>query len=158
MGVLLATFGVGVVSAVLPLVNIEAYLVALGTTTTLSSLWLVAVAAGAGQTLGKIAWYEVARRSLSWPWVERKLGKPGAQARRERWHTRLAARPWLSGAVLFASATVGLPPLLIMAVVAGQLELSRTGFVVIVLVGRTLRFAAILGGLSWVVDLIGTIT
>lgn len=154
MTVLLLTFVVSVVSALVPLVNAEAYLVALASTTDLSSIWLVSAVAGVGQTVGKVAWYEAGRRALDWPWVRRKLGTPRAEQRRELWQRRLSARPWASSTVLFASATAGFPPLLVMAVVAGQLHMSRSLFTLIVLVGRTLRFAAVLGGLWWVTDLI----
>lgn len=146
------TFGVCLISALFPLVNAEAYLVALGIATDPAGLWLLAFVAGLGQTVGKVIWYEVGRRSLSWSVTRRKLGSPKAQRLRKVWHDRLDARPVVSGAVLFLAATIGLPPLFVMAVVAGQLELNRVGFTVIVLIGRTLRFAAVLGGLSWVMD------
>ncbi len=146
------TFGVCLVSALFPLVNAETYLIALGVATDPAGLWLIAFTAGLGQTVGKVIWYEVGRRSLTWSVTRRKLSNPKAQQLRKVWHDRLDARPVVSGAVLFLAATVGLPPLFVMAVVAGQLELNRVGFTVIVLIGRTLRFAAVLGGLSWVMD------
>lgn len=155
---LLVTFGVCLVSALIPLVNAEAYLVALSMVAHPAGLWLVAFVAGLGQTVGKLIWYEVGRRSLSWSFVRRKMSNPRAQRLRTLWHDRLEARPGVSGAVLFLAATVGLPPLFVMAVVAGQLELNRVGFTAIVLIGRTLRFAAVLGGLTWVMDALSTLT
>lgn len=149
---LLLTFGVSIVSALIPLVNAEAYLLAVGVATDPASLWLLAFVAALGQTVGKIIWYEVGRRALEWSVVQRKLSTPRSQRLRTLWRDRLESKPWASAAVLFAAATVGLPPLFVMAVVAGQLEVNRVQFVVIVLLGRTLRFAAVLGGLSWVME------
>lgn len=123
-----------------------------------AGLWLVAFVAGLGQTVGKLIWYEVGRRSLTWSFVRRKMSTPRAQQLRTLWHDRLEARPGVSGAALFLAAPVGLPPLFVMAVVAGQRKLNRVGFVIIALIGRTLRFAAVLGGLTWVMDAIGSIT
>lgn len=146
---LLLTFGVCVISALVPLVNAEAYIVAVALSVDGAGLWALAVVAGLGQTVGKILWYEAARQSLSWGWVRRRLEAPERQAALERWriHFQERSRLWL--AVLFASASFGFPPLLILAVVAGQLHVPRVSFALTVLVGRTLRFAVILGGLDW---------
>ncbi len=151
---LLVTFFACLVSALFPLVNAEAYLVAVSFATSSTRLWALAFVAGAGQTVGKIIWYEVARRSLDWRWVRKKLDRAHTRELLTRWRERFNAKPWLWSGVLFVSASVGLPPLLILAVVAGQLQVSRIWFVVTVLLGRTLRFAAILGGLGWVTDVL----
>ncbi len=55
-------------------------------------------------------------------------------------------------AILFVSASVGLPPLAIMAVIFGQLRFNRWWFCITTGAGRTLRFAAVLGGVSWLVQ------
>lgn len=157
MTTLLLTFGVCVVSALVPLVNAEAYLVAVALSTEGAGLWALALVAGLGQTLGKVVWYEAARQSLSWGWVRRKLDKPERREALQRWRARFQERPWLWVGVLFASASIGLPPLLILAVLAGQLHVPRVGFVLTVLIGRTLRFAAILGGLDWLAELLARI-
>lgn len=155
---LLVTFFTCLVSALFPLVNAEAYLVAVSFATDSQRIWLLAFVAGAGQTAGKVLWYEAARRSLSWSWVAKKLDKPGTQELMTRWRERFDAKPWAWSSVLFVSATVGLPPLLILAVVAGQLQVSRIWFATTVLVGRTLRFAAILGGLDWVTQFLANLS
>ncbi len=151
---LLVTFFTCLLSALFPLVNAEAYIVAVSLATDSTGLWVLAFVAGAGQTAGKFIWYEVARRAMDWPWVSKKLDKPDTQALLTRWRERFAAKPWLWSSVLFLSASVGLPPLLILAVVAGQLQVSRVWFGITVLLGRTLRFAAILGGLDAVTHFI----
>jgi membrane protein YqaA with SNARE-associated domain len=100
---LLLTFGTCVVSALVPLVNAEAYLVAVSLTTSAAGLWALAFVGALGQTVGKIIWYEAARRSLSWRWVRRRLEAPERQAALTRWRARFAERPWLPMSVLFAS-------------------------------------------------------
>jgi membrane protein YqaA with SNARE-associated domain len=55
--------------------------------------------------------------------------------------------------LVFASASTGFPPLAIVAVLVGQLRMSLTLFFVIGLVGRWLRFAAVLGGAGWLSQL-----
>ncbi len=151
---LLITFATCLLSALFPLVNAEAYIVAVSFATDSSSLWLLAFVAGAGQTAGKFMWYEAARRAMDWPWISKKLDKPHTQELLIRWRECFDAKPWLWSSVLFLSASVGLPPLLILSVVAGQLQISRVWFGVTVLLGRTLRFAAILGGLDAVTNVI----
>ncbi len=56
-------------------------------------------------------------------------------------------------ALLFASSLIAIPPLAITAVLAGQLEFSRVLFYLTIVAGRTLQFAALLGGVSWLADL-----
>ncbi len=61
----------------------------------------------------------------------------------------------LGATLLFASAVSGFPPFAIVAVLAGQLRMSLMTFIVVGTVGRTLRFAAFLGGAGFLSDLYG---
>ena len=54
---------------------------------------------------------------------------------------------------MFLSAFSGFPPFAILSVLAGQLRMSLTLFFVLGLVGRWLRFTAVLGGAEWLVRL-----
>ena len=77
MTAVLTTLALGLASALFPLINIEIYLgglVAAGQVGPGKSVGL-AIAAGAGQTVGKIVWYEVASRSMESAWVQRKLSQ-----------------------------------------------------------------------------------
>lgn len=58
-------------------------------------------------------------------------------------------RPWVGAGLVFGSASVGLPPLVLMSVLVGQLHYNRAFFVIMTMVGRTLRFAVVLGGVTW---------
>jgi membrane protein YqaA with SNARE-associated domain len=148
MRLLLSTFGICVVSALFPVVNAEAYLGALATMGDGSHLWGVAVAAGLGQTCGKLVFFHVGRSSLSWGWVRRKIDSPRWQARVARWQRRTHDNPWAVTGLIGVSALLGLPPLAIVSVLAGQLRAPVAIFAVSVFVGRTLRFAAVFAGVS----------
>lgn len=148
MKLLLATFGIAVASALFPLINIEAYIAGVGALVTSYGVWPVSVVAAAGQAVGKVLWYEVGRSSMRWPYIQKKMAAPAWQRQYLRVKTRTDDRPWVGIALLFLSATSGFPPLAIMAVLAGQLGFHRVWFVLTTFVGRTLRFAAVLGGVS----------
>lgn len=146
----LVLLGLGFVSALVPLVNIEAVLGARGSIPGMSdNLWLLALAAALGQMVGKVIWYYLGANSLHWAWVRKRIETPKAQARLETWRTRIHERPLLAGSLVFASAFSGFPPFAILSVLAGQLRMNLAQFFVLGLVGRWLRFAAVLGGAQW---------
>lgn len=140
---------VGFVSALVPVVNIEAYLAVRAAVAGTGSVWWLAPAAALGQMAGKLVWYQVGASSLNWRWVRRKIEKPRAMARLELWRARTHERPVLAGALVLVSAVLGLPPFAVLAVVAGQLRMSLPIFLVLGLAGRWLRFAAVLAGVAW---------
>ncbi|MGH4026796.1 MAG: hypothetical protein ACRDRV_19665 [Pseudonocardiaceae bacterium] len=159
------TLGVCLISALMPVVNAELYLVALVTQQPQLPWWLVGLAAAAGQMLGKLVFYYAGRgslrlpaqqwsiRRLSRPWSTRRLSRPRRSADPDRWRrwsawlTRLQqtcqARPVWTAGVLLAAATVGLPPLATTAFVAGAARISPATFMVVGLVGRFVRFSTI---------------
>ena len=151
MILLLTTFGVSVASAVIPLINAELYLAGVGAVGSGKAV-SIAIAAGAGQTVGKIFWYEVAKRSVATEWVQRKLSAPKVHAAYVRWVTAMQGRPWYGGAVLFAAALAGIPPLLVMAAVAGALKMPYWVFLPTIFVGRSLRFWLVLQGVGFLFD------
>ncbi len=153
MDLLWATFGVGVVSSVLPFINMEAYILGVASVVEDPHVWLIAVAGGIGQALGKIPWYEVSRNSLQWSFVRKKLDDPRWAGRYEAVRTRVDDRPWVAFGVLFTSALVAIPPLAITAVLAGQLELNRPMFYTVIVIGRTVQFAALLQGVAVLTEL-----
>ncbi len=144
-----AVLGVGVLSALVPLVNIEAYLSVRGSLAGVQSVWLLGFVAALGQMVGKLVWYYLGASSLSWAWVRRRMDTPKAQARLERWRTRTAERPLVAGVLVFLSAFSGFPPFAILSVLAGQLRMQVWLFFGLGLAGRWLRFSAVLGGAAW---------
>lgn len=146
---LLTLLLLGFTSALVPVINIEAYLALLAAVSDVGSVWVLALTAAVGQMFGKLLWYRIGASSLGWGWVRRKVEKPKAQARLELWRARTHQRPVVAGALVFVSAVTGLPPFAVLSVVAGQLRMNLTLFLGLGLLGRWVRFAAVLGGVSW---------
>jgi membrane protein YqaA with SNARE-associated domain len=144
---------VAFVSALFPLVNLEAYLGVRASVAGMSSLWLLGMVAAFGQMLGKLAWYYLGASSLRWRWIRRRMDTPRQRVRLEHWQERTRQRPVLTGVLLFVSAVTGIPPLAILAVVAGQLRMRLGLFVALGFTGRWLRFVAVLGGAQWLTAL-----
>ena len=156
VGDVLGVLGIGFVSAVVPLVNIEAYLGVRGSVSGVDSVWVLGFAAALGQMAGKVVWYYLGASSLSWGWVKRRMETPKAQARLERWRERTHERPVVAGGLVFVSAATGFPPFAILAVLAGQLRMQVWLFFSLGLIGRWLRFAGVLGGAEWLSRVIGS--
>jgi membrane protein YqaA with SNARE-associated domain len=155
VGDALGILAVGVASALVPLINIEVYLIGLAAVSSGSHVWFLAAVGGLGQMLGKLVWYHLGANALRWGWVRRKVEKPKAAAKLELWRRRTNDRPVFGAALLFVSAVSGFPPFAIIAVLAGQLRLNVWMFLVVGFVGRTLRFAGFLGGADWLMELGG---
>lgn len=145
----LTTFAVSIASALLPFLPMEVYI--LGAAATEPSLggaiWL-GVGAGAGATIGKIIWYEAARRGVDSKWVQKKLSSPKVKAGYEKWVGRMQGRPAYAVSIMFVAASVGLPPLLVMAAVGGLLKMPLWIFIPTVFIGRTLRFTLLFLGVD----------
>lgn len=150
------TFGVSVVSALLPVINTELYIVGL-LAANQQVLWLaVGAAAAVGQMLGKTLYYCAGRGSLRLGSRFRRRIDP---QRGSRWHARLETfqytctrHPAKAAAILLSSATGGLPPFGIMAVAAGTAKVSPIMFAATGLLGRATRFGALAAApqlLSW---------
>jgi membrane protein YqaA with SNARE-associated domain len=154
MGDLLGVLGVAFASALVPLVNIEAYLGVRGSVGGIDNVWVLGLAAGFGQMVGKVVWYYLGASSLHWGWVRRRMETPKAQARLETWRLRTHERPVLAGALVFGSAFSGFPPFAILSVLAGQLRMQLALFFGLGLAGRWLRFTAVLGGAGWLAQLL----
>lgn len=141
------TLGFCLVSALVPVVNAELYLVALVTQQPQLPWWLVGLAAAVGQMLGKLVFYFAGRGSLRLPARLRRKADPNRWRRWSVWLTQFQQtcrhRPVWTAGVLLIAATVGLPPLAAMSFVAGVARISPGTFVVTGLVGRFVRFGTI---------------
>jgi membrane protein YqaA with SNARE-associated domain len=148
----LTTFGISIISALLPFLPMEAYIVAAGAAEggTAAAISL-GIAAGAGATIGKIVWYEAARRGIDSAWAQKKLAKPKVKAGYEKWVERMRGRPWYAVAVMFVAASVGVPPLLVMAAVGGLLKMPLWAFIPTVFIGRTVRFTLLFLGVDFAI-------
>ena len=74
MKLVLTTLVVSFGSAVLPFVNIEAYLAAVGAAVDGGVLWGIAAAAAVGQTAGKVLLYYAAEWAMNLPWLQEEDG------------------------------------------------------------------------------------
>jgi membrane protein YqaA with SNARE-associated domain len=151
---LLTSMGFGVVSAVVPVANAEAYIVA-SQMTALAGAVPIAVGVGIGQMVGKLLLFLGVRRGREFAVFRRRehkapTGSCGPTAVRVR---ALLARlldlvgqkRWGLPIVLLA-AVLGLPPLYAVALLAGATRMPVLGFALTVLVGRVARFVLVATG------------
>ena len=90
----LTTFAFSIASALLPFLPMEAYILGAGAGLGRCPGAIgLGVAAGAGATIGKIIWYEAARRGIDSKWAQKKLSTPKVKAGYEKWVTRMQGRP-----------------------------------------------------------------
>lgn len=145
---LLLTLGFGAVSSVIPVFNMEVYIVAVAAKNDSVNILLLSFIGSLGQNIGKLAWFYAARGALDIPWLQKRLQDPKRQASYERWRGRVEGKPVFSGVLTLVSAAIGFPPFFAMAAVAGTLRMNVVVFFVAGLIGRTLFFLAILAGLG----------
>ena len=144
MAVAAGTLGFALLSALIPVLNVEAYLLAAAVTSDVSAVLLAAVAA-AGQMAGKMLYYLMGRGVIDVARLRRKSAATG------RWAVRMAAvrswceqHAWGTVGLTLVSAFVGLPPFAVFSVLAGSLRVPWVLFLGAGLVGRFGRFLAIL--------------
>ena len=146
----LTTFAISIASALLPFLPIEVYILGAGAAEPgVPAAVSLGIAAGAGATVGKIIWYEAARRGVDSAWAQKKLSQPKVKAGYEKWVGRMRGRPWYGAAIMFVAASVGIPPLLVMAAVGGMLKMPMWVFVPTVFIGRSLRFTLLFLGVDF---------
>ena len=148
MKLLIGTFFFSVASALVPILNVEAYLAAVALKAQHLSDWELAAVGSAGQTTGKVLWYFAGTQSLRIRWIRQKMETEKWQLSYERWHERIVGRPVFAGAISFTSAVSGFPPLAVIAVLAGSLRMNFAVFFVTVLIGRIIRFWLVLAGVG----------
>ncbi|PIE27926.1 MAG: hypothetical protein CSA58_01700 [Micrococcales bacterium] len=158
--VLAMSVAVAVASALIPVINIEAFvMVVAGTRPYL--VWPAVLAAAIGQVLGKLAIFHAARRGAAW--IDRKLDHDRGCGLLQRWWPdrwdgarvwfldtserllRMLDRPFAGSVVVLLSAVVGVPPLALLTIAAGARRTNPSLFAALVMAGRSIRFA----GIAW---------
>lgn len=134
--VLATTFAVCVAGAIVPVINTEIYLLSAVALSPPSYLAPLVVAATLGQMVGKVAMFYGGRGVLR---IRHERVRSGVAKLRGT----LENRPWTARAVLFSSATVGLPPLYVMSVACGTIGMGVVTFFTIGTAGRLIHFAAV---------------
>jgi membrane protein YqaA with SNARE-associated domain len=156
----LVTVATGFASAFIPAIPVEPYIVGLMATTEQNAV-LVGIAAGIGQTIGKLLIFLGVRGLIRAPILQRWLGRRakalpapepetptgggvGTKIRTAGVKlTALLDRPALSAPIVLLSATVGLPPLLLVSAYAARTRMTVGMFTATCLLGRSIRFVAI---------------
>lgn len=156
-GVLLAwltSVAFGVVSAIVPVVNAEAYVVASQVTAVAGAI-PIAVGVGIGQTIGKCLLFYGVRRGRQFRFVREHREKVRAHPRgrvRQALHDAIQFLLRLVGTkrwglpITFIAAVVGIPPLYAVALLAGATTMKLRYFAPVVLVGRVTRFLLVAYG------------
>lgn len=136
-----------VASAVVPLINIEAIIVVAASQDRVPS-WLLVAAATVRQLVSKLLWYYGGRELERFGFVARRMSRP---RRRRPWSVGTRAPRAVRGSRPVSCSS--LLPEAFLAVVAGALRVRLWVFIVTGLVGRAIRFWAIIGRtttvLSW---------
>ncbi|HSX65902.1 hypothetical protein [Nocardioides sp.] len=149
--VVAAAIGFGFGSAIVPILNAEAYAVVSGTREPVAVAAFVALALALGQTTGKLLLFEAARRGSA------RLARLARFARRarhgsNRWTERVRGvldRPRTGVPLVLVSSSVGLPPLAVVALAAGASAQTRVAFGIACFVGRLARFAVVAVPTAW---------
>jgi membrane protein YqaA with SNARE-associated domain len=134
---------IGVASALLPIVNAEAYALLTAARTHGVAAVAVVLALAVGQTIGKLVLFQAARHGSGR--LHTRLCRRG-EGRAARWHVRvcgLMTRRRTGLPTVLASAAVGLPPLVLVSLAAGASTQRRWEFGTVCLLGRSARFAAL---------------
>jgi membrane protein YqaA with SNARE-associated domain len=145
-----AAFLVALLSGLVPVLNIEVYLVGAAVTVDARVLLPMALAAALGQTLGKLPYYYVGRGTISLPWLRRKAATPGRWAERaERWRGKAERRPVWGLGLVALSSFASVPPFFVVAVLAGVVRVNVGLFAAITFVTRTARFLILVYAPAW---------
>lgn len=136
LAVWLTTLGVAVASALIPVINIELYLLGAAALAPAAMAVPLVLAATIGQMIGKVVMYFAATGAV-------KLPGKRLQAALEGMNATLRNRPRSGGALVFASAASGFPPFFMVTVAAGAARMNLAAFVILGFLGRLVRFAVI---------------
>lgn len=144
----LGTLAYSTLGSVIPIFNVEVYLVAIATQIPASAVIPLSIAAGAGQAAGKVVWYHGSARYMDLPWMRRRMESEKFRRSYDRWDKVINGHPVMGAFLVFASGLVGIPPLLVMGVLAGALRMNQWVFYGMTFLGRTLQSWVILAGLT----------
>lgn len=152
----LASVAFGTVSAIVPVVNAEAYVLA-SQVTAVAGAVPVAVGVGIGQTIGKCLLFYGVRRGREFRFFrerrERVRTRPMGRVRRAlhdaiQFLLRLVGTKRWGLPITFVAAVIGVPPLYAVALLAGATSMRLRYFAPVVLVGRITRFLLVAYGVN----------
>jgi membrane protein YqaA with SNARE-associated domain len=157
---LLTSIGFGTVSAVVPVVNAEAYVIASQMSAVIGPI-PIAIGVAIGQTVGKLLLFFGVREGKELPFVKHR--REVQQQRpvgptRVRFRAAVAKLLDLVGQerwglpIVLVAAIVGFPPLYAVALLAGATTMRPLWFGLTVLVGRLCRFLLVASGFNGLHD------
>jgi len=135
-GIYVASFLVGIVSGFVPFINTEVYLVLVSTTATRPALLPVALLSAMGQMVAKSIIFYAGRGVLTVKMGKYESKVAAVQEKFARWENK-------ADLLILLSAAVGFPPFYVVSFVAGALKNHFAKFLIAGLVGRSIRFAAV---------------
>jgi membrane protein YqaA with SNARE-associated domain len=150
--------GFGIGSAVIPVMNAEAYVLGVGVSGALDPV-VAAVGVSVGQTLGKVAMFLAVRFRPGYAAKKSKVAKPvdlgTRRGRFVQWNRdssrrlldAMSDRRW-GVPVTLLSASVGIPPLYGVALIGGASRMGVLTFGISVLIGRAARFITLVFGVN----------
>ena len=131
----LATFAYSVAGGIVPILNIEAYVIAVSAASADAAVFPVALAAAVGQMVAKSVVYLAGSGALKTTRV-RPRGLEGLTARLARAEGRALV-------VVLGSALTSVPPLYAVSLAAGALRMRFVRFFVVGCAGGFVRFAVL---------------
>lgn len=149
---LVTSLGFGVLSAVFPFANAEAYVIA-SQVSMVAGVLPIAVGVGVGQTVGKLVLFVSVRQGRQTGVFHRRPPESARTRRLGPARTRLrqvvrqllvlvGTKRW-GLPIVFLAAVLGLPPLYAVALLAGATQMKLGWFALLVLVGRLGRFVLV---------------
>ena len=135
-----ATFLAAIASAVVPFLDIEAFLLAAVAAVPAGyPVWSLGIVAAVGQMVGKSALYWSARAACH-SRALRRIDRDRVAGLRQR---MAGMNPWAVRTLTFVSAFGGVPPFLLLAPAAGAADTGFGPFLVLGLAGRVLRLVGV---------------
>ncbi|HJY44460.1 MAG TPA: hypothetical protein VJ301_07540 [Propionibacteriaceae bacterium] len=156
----LTSIGFGTVSAIVPIVNAEAYVIASQVSAVMGPI-PIAIGIAIGQTVGKLVLFFGVREGKELTFVKhrREIRKQRPVGRvRARFRAFMAKLLDLVGQkrwglpIVLVAAIVGVPPLYAVALLAGATTMKPLWFGLTVLVGRLCRFLLVASGFQGLHD------
>ncbi len=148
IGLISTAFGVSMAGALMPVISVEVFVVGLALSGPELPWWFLALVIAVGQSAGKLLYYYAAQGIRCLPrFLHPKAGaEPRGRAGRrlEQFRQLCAQRPLWAGPMLLVSSAVSLPPFAASAVFAGWARISLPLFLGTALLGRYLRYGALL--------------
>ena len=141
-GMYLASLIVGGVGGIIPLVNVELFLLAVIPLVNATSLLPIALLAALGQMIAKYILYHTGIGFVALNKEKHRRRLQAAQEKIKKWQDKALS-------LVFFSSITGVPPFYAVSIAAGTLKLELLRFLALGMLGRSIRFVAIVYFVDW---------